>query len=183
MDVYINPARACPPSPRSRPCAPPAFPLQRVGVALDAEGAIKVDDCSRTSAPGVWAVGDVTNRVNLTPVALMEGMAFAKTCFTGEETRPDYQFCPSAVFCQPPLATGTYQCHSTPLHSTLLPGSKRHACVHTRTHMRLAARQWRNPQQHMMMTMQPDSACLCAHLRSCACCLRALQWASQKRRR
>jgi glutathione reductase (NADPH) len=74
-------------------------------VALDDKGAIKVDELSRTNVPGVWAVGDVTNRINLTPVALMEGMAFAKTCFGGVDTRPDYQFVPSAVFCQPPLAS------------------------------------------------------------------------------
>ena len=45
---------------------------------LDKEGAVKVDEYSRTNVPGIWAVGDATNRINLTPVALMEGMAFAK---------------------------------------------------------------------------------------------------------
>ena len=67
---------------------------------------IQVDDFSRTNIPSIWAVGDVTNRINLTPVALMEGMAFAKSCFTGEMTKPDYDFVPSAVFSQPPLASG-----------------------------------------------------------------------------
>ncbi len=47
-------------------------------MALDDAGAVKVDEFSRTSVPGVWAVGDITNRINLTPVALMEGMAFAR---------------------------------------------------------------------------------------------------------
>lgn len=79
--------------------------LEDVGIELDGSGAVKVDDYSRTNVPSVWAIGDVTNRINLTPVALMEGMALAKTIFGGEETKPDYQFVASAVFCQPPLAT------------------------------------------------------------------------------
>lgn len=78
---------------------------QAVGVEQDSHGAIKVNDLSQTCVPGVWAIGDVTNRVNLTPVALMEGMAFAKTCFGGEPSKPDYQNIASAVFCQPPLAS------------------------------------------------------------------------------
>lgn len=67
---------------------------------------VQVDEFSRTSVPSVWAVGDATNRVNLTPVALMEGMAFARSCFGGELTKPDYNFIPCAVFSQPPLASG-----------------------------------------------------------------------------
>lgn len=66
----------------------------------------QVDDFSRSNVPSIWAIGDVTNRVNLTPIALMEGMAFAKSCFTGQMTKPDYDFVPSAVFSQPPLASG-----------------------------------------------------------------------------
>ena len=85
-------------------CCAAACP-QAVGVEQDSHGAIKVNDLSQTCVPGVWAIGDVTNRVNLTPVALMEGMAFAKTCFGGEATKPDYQNIASAVFCQPPLAS------------------------------------------------------------------------------
>ncbi len=84
--------------------------LEAAGVAVDGEGAIKVDEFSRTNVPSVWAVGDVTNRINLTPIALMEGMAFAKSCFSGELTKPDYDFVPSAVFSQPPLASGAL-CH------------------------------------------------------------------------
>jgi glutathione reductase (NADPH) len=79
--------------------------LEGVGVARTRTGAIQVDALSRTSVPSIWAIGDVTNRIDLTPVALMEGMAFAKTCFGGVDTAPDYQFVPSAVFCQPPLAS------------------------------------------------------------------------------
>lgn len=82
--------------------------LENVGVELAPDGAIKVDNYSRTNVPGIWAVGDATNRINLTPVALMEGMAFAKSCFTGELTQPDYQYIASAVFCNPPLATVGY---------------------------------------------------------------------------
>jgi len=74
-------------------------------VQLDKKGAIQVDDVSHSSVPSIWAIGDVTNRINLTPVALMEGMALAKTLFGKEDTKPDYQFVPSAVFCQPPLAS------------------------------------------------------------------------------
>jgi len=79
--------------------------LEALGVQLDKKGAIQVDDVSHSSVPSIWAIGDVTNRINLTPVALMEGMALAKTLFGKEDTKPDYQFVPSAVFCQPPLAS------------------------------------------------------------------------------
>ncbi|PHT86803.1 Glutathione reductase, chloroplastic [Capsicum annuum] len=63
----------------------------------------KVDEYSRTSVPSIWAVGDVTDRINLTPVALMEGGALAKTIFAGEPTKPDYRNVPCAVFSQPPI--------------------------------------------------------------------------------
>ncbi|KAL3507345.1 hypothetical protein ACH5RR_032727 [Cinchona calisaya] len=78
--------------------------LEAVGVELDKIGAIKVDEYSRTNIPSIWAVGDVTNRVNLTPVALMEGTCFAKTVFGGQPTKPDYNHIPCAVFCIPPLS-------------------------------------------------------------------------------
>jgi glutathione reductase (NADPH) len=68
-------------------------------------GAIEVDEFSRTSVPSIWAVGDVTDRINLTPVALMEGGALAKTIFLNEPVKPDYRAVPSAVFSQPPIAT------------------------------------------------------------------------------
>ncbi|GFY98842.1 glutathione reductase [Actinidia rufa] len=77
--------------------------LQEVGIKLTKNGAIEVDEYSRTSVPSIWAVGDVTDRVNLTPVALMEGMALAKTLFANEPTKPDYRAIPSAVFSQPPI--------------------------------------------------------------------------------
>ncbi|XP_052208216.1 glutathione reductase, chloroplastic-like isoform X2 [Diospyros lotus] len=78
--------------------------LQAVGVELDEIGAIKVDEYSRTNIPSIWAIGDVTNRMNLTPVALMEGTCFAKTVFGGQLSKPDYSNVPTAVFCVPPLS-------------------------------------------------------------------------------
>ncbi|KAB1208857.1 Glutathione reductase, chloroplastic [Morella rubra] len=77
--------------------------LETVGVKMTENGAIEVDEYSRTSVPSIWAVGDVTDRLNLTPVALMEGGALAKTLFQNEQTKPDYRAVPSAVFSQPPL--------------------------------------------------------------------------------
>ncbi|CAN6302187.1 unnamed protein product [Urochloa humidicola] len=77
--------------------------LEEVGVEMDKNGAIVVDEYSRTSVDSIWAVGDVTNRINLTPVALMEGGAFVKTLFGNEPTKPDYRAVPSAVFSQPPI--------------------------------------------------------------------------------
>nr|QKF54532.1 glutathione reductase [Myrciaria dubia] len=77
--------------------------LEAVGVKLIKNGAIEVDEFSRTSVPSIWAVGDVTDRINLTPVALMEGVALAKTLFLNEPTKPDYRAVPSAVFSQPPI--------------------------------------------------------------------------------
>ncbi|KAF8388384.1 hypothetical protein HHK36_027051 [Tetracentron sinense] len=72
--------------------------LEAVGVALDDTGAVKVDEFSCTNIPSIWAVGDVTNRINLTPVALMEGTCFSKTVFGGQATKPDYSYIPCAVF-------------------------------------------------------------------------------------
>ncbi|XVF65123.1 hypothetical protein PTKIN_Ptkin09bG0221600 [Pterospermum kingtungense] len=78
--------------------------LEAVGVEVDNTGAVKVDEYSRTNIPTIWAVGDVTNRMNLTPVALMEGTYFAKTVFGGEDSKPDYSNIPYAVFSIPPLS-------------------------------------------------------------------------------
>ena len=79
--------------------------LEKVGVQLDKAGAIAVDEWSRTTAPNIWAVGDVTDRINLTPVAIMEGHCFADTEFGRKPRKPDHRDVPSAVFCQPELAT------------------------------------------------------------------------------
>ncbi|WP_421999873.1 glutathione-disulfide reductase [Reyranella sp.] len=79
--------------------------LEKVGVQLDKAGAIAVDEWSRTTVPNIWAVGDVTDRINLTPVALMEGHCFADTEFGNRPRKPDHRDVPSAVFSQPELAT------------------------------------------------------------------------------
>jgi glutathione reductase (NADPH) len=78
--------------------------LAGVGVATDERGAVRVDDWNRSSVPSIFAVGDVTNRINLTPVAIAEGRAFAETFFNSNPTQVDYSNVPSAVFSQPPVA-------------------------------------------------------------------------------
>jgi len=79
--------------------------LEALGVEIDAEGAIKVDEDSRSTVPSIFAVGDVTNRVQLTPVAIREGHAFADTQFGNNPRRVDYDCIPSAVFSHPPIAS------------------------------------------------------------------------------
>ena len=80
--------------------------LQDVGVVCDPKtGAVCVDTSSRTNVPSIWAVGDVTNRVNLTPVALHEGTCFAETEFNKNIMCPNHETIASAVFSQPPVAT------------------------------------------------------------------------------
>ncbi|PSJ40605.1 glutathione-disulfide reductase [Allosphingosinicella deserti] len=78
--------------------------LDSVGVTLDDQGAIVVDADNRSSVDSIYAVGDVTNRVQLTPVAIREGQAFADTLFGNKPTRVDYENIPSAVFSHPPMA-------------------------------------------------------------------------------
>lgn len=79
--------------------------LEEVGVGLDKDNAIRIDKYSRTTVDNIWAVGDVTNRMPLTPAAIMEGMAFAATCFGNRPTMPVHEKIASAVFIKPPLAT------------------------------------------------------------------------------
>jgi len=79
--------------------------LEACGVALDKVGAVIVDGEYRTNVPSIYAVGDVTNRVNLTPVALAEGMALARRLFAGKSYQVDYDYIPTAVFSQPPIGT------------------------------------------------------------------------------
>ena len=78
--------------------------LKSAGVALDADGSVRVDDYSRSSVKHIYAVGDVTNRVNLTPVALMEGEYFARSVYGDQPSPVDHQAVASAVFSQPPVA-------------------------------------------------------------------------------
>ncbi|MFN3936512.1 MAG: glutathione-disulfide reductase, partial [Gemmobacter sp.] len=79
--------------------------LEAVGLALKENGAVPVDDYSQTAVPSVYAVGDVTDRVNLTPVAIREGQAFAETVFLGMKSKVDHSLVASAVFTQPELGT------------------------------------------------------------------------------
>jgi glutathione reductase (NADPH) len=94
--------------------------LETAGVALNEEGAIKVDDYSRTSVENIWAVGDVTDRLNLTPVAIREGAAFAETEFYGRPTRFDHEMVASAVFSQPPIgAVGMTEAEARHAHGRI----------------------------------------------------------------
>ena len=77
--------------------------LEAAGVDLDDEGAVKVDEQGQSSVPSIHAVGDVTNRIQLTPVAIREGQAFADSVYGGKPTTVDYANVPSAVFSHPPI--------------------------------------------------------------------------------
>ncbi|WP_298286266.1 glutathione-disulfide reductase [Novosphingobium sp.] len=78
--------------------------LETAGIELGAQGEVPVDDHGKTSCDSIYAVGDVTNRVQLTPIAIREGQAFADRVFGGKDTSVNYDAIPSAVFSQPPLA-------------------------------------------------------------------------------
>ncbi len=79
--------------------------LEKAGVEMDRSGAVKVDAYSRSNVESIFAVGDVTNREQLTPVAIKEGHAFALTEFGGVEQSAEHDAIPSAVFSQPPIGT------------------------------------------------------------------------------
>jgi len=79
--------------------------LEAAGVLLNDKHAIEVDSDSRTSAPHIYAVGDVTDRIQLTPIAIREGQAVADHLFGGKSRRVDYTCVPSAVFSNPPLGS------------------------------------------------------------------------------
>ncbi|MED5262532.1 MAG: glutathione-disulfide reductase [Myxococcota bacterium] len=79
--------------------------LEKVGVDRDDKGAIRVDEFGRSSVASIHAIGDVTDRINLTPVAIHEGMCLARTLFDGQPTSPDHRDVPSAVFSQPAIGT------------------------------------------------------------------------------
>jgi glutathione reductase (NADPH) len=79
--------------------------LEKTGVVVDGEGAIVVDPYSQSSVPNIYAIGDCTNRIMLTPVAIAEGRAVAETLFNNRPMSVDYTGVPSAVFSQPNLAT------------------------------------------------------------------------------
>jgi len=79
--------------------------LETAGIELDKAGAIPVDPYSRTAAEHIYAIGDVTNRIQLTPVAIHEAMCFVQTVFHGNPTRPDYDKVATAVFSRPEIGT------------------------------------------------------------------------------
>ena len=79
--------------------------LNQVGVEMGANGEIQVDAYSRSSVPSIYAVGDVTDRVNLTPVAINEGHAFADTLYGSNDRIISHENIASAVFSQPPIAS------------------------------------------------------------------------------
>jgi glutathione reductase (NADPH) len=79
--------------------------LENAGIRLDGRGAVAVDRFSRTNVDNIYAVGDVTDRVNLTPVAIREGAAFAETVFNDNPTAVDHSDVPTAVFSQPEIGT------------------------------------------------------------------------------
>jgi len=79
--------------------------LEQAGVRLNHEGAVAVDPYSCSSVPNIYAVGDCTDRMQLTPVAIAEGQAVAETLFNGNPKTPDYENVPTAVFSQPPIGT------------------------------------------------------------------------------
>ncbi|MEC7300721.1 MAG: FAD-dependent oxidoreductase, partial [Pseudomonadota bacterium] len=79
--------------------------LEDLGIEQGRNGEILVDAYSQTKVPSVYAIGDVTDRVNLTPVAIREGMAFVETVFKGNPTSPDHDLIPTAIFTQPEMGT------------------------------------------------------------------------------
>jgi len=79
--------------------------LENVNVKLRENGAVIVDDAFRTSEPSIFALGDVTDKIQLTPVAIKEAMAFAQTQFLDQSRRMDYDDIATAVFCQPNIGT------------------------------------------------------------------------------
>ncbi|HWY66252.1 MAG TPA: glutathione-disulfide reductase [Rhizomicrobium sp.] len=81
-----------------------ALQVDKAGVELGRRGEVKVDDFSRTSASHIYAIGDVTDRIQLTPVAIHEAMCFVETAFKDNPTKPDHIHVPSAVFSTPELA-------------------------------------------------------------------------------
>jgi glutathione reductase (NADPH) len=119
--------------------------LENAGVAMGPLGEIMVDAYSRTSIPNIYAVGDVTNRVNLTPVAIREGHAFADTVFGNKPTPVGHADVPTAVFSEPEVGavglTEAEACRTLPkvdvYKSTFRPMKATLAGRDTRTFMKL----------------------------------------------
>ena len=81
------------------------FGLEEIGVAMNSRGAIEVNDRMQTSVTNIYAIGDVTDRMNLTPVAINEGRIFAANHFDGQNRTMNYTNIPTTIFSQPPLGT------------------------------------------------------------------------------
>src|SRR5262249_4874037 len=82
--------------------------LETAGVELDEVGSVLVDAYSQSSVPNIYAIGDVTNRLNLTPVAIREGHAFADTVYGKRKIAVDHAMVPTAVFSQPAIGCVGY---------------------------------------------------------------------------
>ncbi len=94
--------------------------LEEIGVELAPNGSIKVDAYSRTNLDNVWAIGDVTDRIALTPVAIQEAMALYRTEYLDDPTPCDHANVPSAVFSQPPVGSvGLTEDQARELHDTI----------------------------------------------------------------
>ena len=94
--------------------------LEAAGVAVSETGAVKVDDYSQTSQPNIYAVGDVTDRIALTPVAIAEAMAFVDTLYRGTPRAMNHADVPSAVFSHPPVSTvGLSEHEARAIHGAL----------------------------------------------------------------
>ncbi|GJL88527.1 MAG: glutathione-disulfide reductase [Minwuia thermotolerans] len=94
--------------------------LEEIGVELAPNGSIKVDEYSRTNLDNVWAIGDVTDRIALTPVAIQEAMALYRTEYLDDPTPCDHADVPSAVFSQPPVGSvGLTEDQARELHDTI----------------------------------------------------------------
>ena len=108
---------------------------ENIGLKLGSKGEVIVNQYAQSNIANIYAVGDVTNRLNLTPVAIREGHAFAQTCFANNPTTVDYENIPTAIFSQPPIATvglsenaarqaniayDVYEADFKPLHDTLV---------------------------------------------------------------
>lgn len=93
--------------------------LEKIGMDLTAVGAIPVNEYSETAVPGVFAIGDVTNRINLTPVAIAEGRAFADTVYGAIDTPVSHDQVSSAVFTDPPIGTVGLTEHQAAEHGTV----------------------------------------------------------------
>ena len=120
--------------------------LQAVGIQIDKKGAIPVDNFSHTTADHVWAIGDVTNRVNLTPMAIAQGRAFADTEFGKQRREADHEQFASAVFTDPPIGTvglteqAASQCAKVDVYeSEFRPMKDAFVGGQTRTYMKLLA--------------------------------------------